>query len=649
MEPLIPRPAPAPQAITGEEATQAAAYLRAGPGMQGISQQVLMEKYAGPGERLAQDIQRRVARALAAVEPEAQRARWERLFLQCLQDGFIPAGRIQCAAGAGLKATLINCFVQPLSDALTEAEDGLPGIHTALAEAAETMRLGGGVGYDFSRIRPVDARVTASRSPARGPLSHLHVFDSVGQTLVSAGARRGAQMGVLRCDHPDIEAFIHAKAQGGLKNFNLAVGVTDAFMQAVANDRAVELVHRTEPAQALRERGAFQRPDGAWVYRSVRAAALWDQIMRSAYDHGEPGVLFLDTINRDNNLAWCETINATNPCAEQPLPPYGGCCLGSVDLTRFVIRPFEPDARFDGQGFARVCTLAVRMLDNVLDASTWPLPQQADEARRKRRVGLGFTGLGDALVMLNLRYDSGPARAMASHIANLMRDAAYGASIELARERGPFPLFNAELYLPAGPGCGSGPAAGTSMGMLPAGQARTGLPPGHGSFASRLPQPLRERIRQHGLRNSHLLSIAPAGTISLAFADNASNGIEPAFSWTYQRKRRLADGTITEDAVEDHAWRLFRHLKGPGTPLTPAFVTALQLRAQDHIAMLAAVAPFIDAAISKTVNVPADYPFTDFQDLYLMAWKAGLKGLTAYRPNRITSPVLCVAGGQHPP
>ncbi len=579
---------------------------------QAITEEVLLEKYAKGDERSADDIRRRVARALAQVEAPDRRAAWEARFLDAQQRGFIPAGRISSAAGTALSATLINCFVQPVGDSIATEEDGHPGIYTALTEAAETMRRGGGVGYDFSRIRPRGAWVGSTQSNASGPVSYMRVFDRSCETVESAGSRRGAQMGVLRCDHPDVEEFIHAKDRGDLKNFNISVGVTDDFMRAVRDGGDVELVHRAEPGPAQKEDGAYQRADGMWVYRKLPARTLWQQVMQSTYDHAEPGVLFLDRINTDNNLGYCETISSTNPCGEQPLPAYGCCCLGSIDLTRFVRAPFESDAGFDDAAFAEVVRVAVRMLDNVLDVSVWPLPQQLAEARSKRRIGLGFTGLGDALVMLGLRYDEAPARAFAAKIAEAMRNAAYDASVELAKERGAFPLFNADLYLASG------------------------------NFASRLPAALKERIRASGLRNSHLLSIAPTGTISLAFADNASNGIEPAFSWSYKRKKREPDGTFKEYAVEDHAWRLFHHLKGKEATLTPAFVTALEMSAQAHAEMVAAVAPFVDTAISKTVNVPADYPFEDFKNLYMQAWEKGLKGLATYRPNAVLGSVLSV-------
>lgn len=581
---------------------------------QPICVDVLKEKYLKNDENCIEQLYDRVARALASIEKPELQAEFEQKFRRNMDAGAIGAGRIMSAAGTGIQATLINCFVQPVGDCIQGVDDeGYPGIYEALREAAETMRRGGGVGYDFSRIRPKGARVKGTASTASGPCSYINVFDQSCATVESAGARRGAQMGVLRIDHPDVLEFITAKrTPGRWNNFNVSVGVTDAFMEAVQQGGDWELVHPSQPVADQLEQGAHQRADGQWVYRTLPAQELWDTIMKSAYDFAEPGILFLDRIRTDNNLRALETISATNPCGEQPLPPYGCCDLGPIILTKFVRHAFDHGgkASFDFEAFAQSVALQVRALDNVLELTHWPLPQQEREAQAKRRIGVGFTGLGDTLVMLGLPYNVDAGRVMAQRIAECMRDAAYTASVALAQEKGTFPLFDAATYL------------------------------AEGTFASRLPESIKAQIKKHGLRNSHLLSIAPTGTVSLAFADNASNGIEPAFSWTYTRKKREADGTRSEYEVQDHAYRLYKALGGDTKNLPPAFVGALEMSAQDHIAMMQAVQPYIDTSISKTVNVAEDYPYEDFKNLYQQAWGARLKGLATYRPNSILGAVL---------
>ena len=606
---------------------------------QQITKDVLLEKYAKDSETSANEIFRRVARGIASVE--TQKEVWEKTFFNNMIHGAIGAGRIMSNAGTDIQATLINCFVQPVGDAIQGTdENGVPGIYEALRQAAETMRRGGGVGYDFSKIRPKNAKVKGTNSNASGPCSYMDVFDMSCKTVESAGARRGAQMGVLRIDHPDVLEFVRAKrTPGRWNNFNVSVFVPDEFMRCKDSSARWELVHSAEPSRKLQSAGAYKREDGKWVYEVVEAQDLWDSIMQSNYDFAEPGVLFANKINADNNLRYIETLEATNPCAEQPLPSYGCCCLAQVLLPMFVNAPFTEDANFDYERFKATVATQVRFLDNVLEATYWPLSEQKTEAMNKRRVGLGYTGLGNALAMLNKRYNSSEGLELARVITETMCNAAYLASVELAKERGPFPLFDKVKYLE------------------------------EGTFASRLPDPIKDAIREYGIRNSHLISIAPTGTTSLAFGDNCSNGIEPPFSYAYSRKKRMADGSEQHYAVVDHGLRVFLN-QMINTDLADALlvalcaykldfefagktvrvkdvlptsmVTAMDMTAAEHLAMLQVVQPHVDSSISKTVNVPGNYPFADFKAIYDSSWKFGLKGVSTYRPNSILGSVLSV-------
>ncbi len=536
-------------------------------------------------DQTVNDSWRRVAKSLASVD--ADPSAWEGRFYDALAGfRFLPAGRILAGAGTGRTVTLFNCFV------MGTISDSMSGIFDGLKEAALTMQQGGGIGYDFSTIRPKGAPVAGVGADASGPLSFMDVWDSMCRTIMSAGSRRGAMMATMRCDHPDIEDFISAKQDANrLRMFNLSVLATDAFMAAIEADADWPLVF-----------------DGR-TYRTVRAADLWGQIMRSTYDQAEPGVIFIDRINRLNNLHYAEQISATNPCGEQPLPPYGACLLGSINLAALVRQPFQAGYIDDAELSDLVAT-AVRMMDNVVDASGFPLDAQRAEALAKRRIGLGVTGLADALIMAGLSYGSDDAVAQTAKWMEAIQNAAYRASIDLAREKGAFPLFDAEPYLAGG-------------------------------HIQTLPEDIRAGIAEYGIRNALLTSIAPTGTISL-YAGNVSSGIEPVFALSYSRKVLQKDGSRIEEEVVDYAVAKWRELNGDAD-LPPAFVTAQTLTPADHVAMQAVAQKYVDSSISKTINVPEDIGFEAFKDVYLDAWNSGCKGCTTYRPNAVTGSVLEVS------
>ncbi|MCO6364811.1 adenosylcobalamin-dependent ribonucleoside-diphosphate reductase [Paracoccus sp. 08] len=533
-----------------------------------------------------EDSWRRVARDLARVESDP--AKWEDKFYSALEDfKYLPAGRILAGAGTGRSVTLFNCFV------MGTIPDSMGGIFDMLKEAALTMQQGGGIGYDFSTIRPRGAVVKGVAADASGPLSFMDVWDAMCRTIMSAGSRRGAMMATMRCDHPDVEQFIVAKQDSArLRMFNLSVLITDDFMDAVRADAPWDLKFEGR------------------VYSTVQALDLWNRIMKATYDFAEPGVIFIDRINKANNLSYVETIAATNPCGEQPLPPYGACLLGSINLARLVKNPFTETAELDPEGLDDLVRTAVRMMDNVVDASKFPLDAQAEEARNKRRIGLGVTGLADALLMLGLRYGADDAVAQTRVWMKAIARSAYLASVDLAKEKGAFPLFDAKKYLASG-------------------------------FMSKMDADVRDAIVKHGIRNALLTSIAPTGTISL-YAGNVSSGIEPVFAYAYKRKVLQKDGSRTEEEVVDYAVQMWRDLKGDAA-LPDYFVNAQTLAPKDHVAMQAAAQEWVDSSISKTINCPEDISFEAFKDVYMAAWDLGCKGCTTYRPNDVTGSVLSVS------
>lgn len=533
-----------------------------------------------------QDTWRRIADDLASVEKDP--SLWSKRFYNALDDfKFLPAGRITAGAGTGRAVTLFNCFV------MGTIPDSMGGIFDMLKEAALTMQQGGGIGYDFSTIRPKGAPVHGVAADASGPLSFMDVWDAMCRTIMSAGSRRGAMMATLRCDHPDIEDFIEAKSDAArLRMFNVSVLVTDPFMEAVKSEEDWDLVF-----------------DGQ-IYKTVSAKELWDKIMQSTYDYAEPGVIFIDRINKANNLNYCETIAATNPCGEQPLPPYGACLLGSINLARLVETPFEAGAALNETLLAELVGTAVRMMDNTVDASRFPLPEQESEAQNKRRIGLGVTGLADALLMVGSRYGSDEAAALTEKWLHLIARHAYLASVDIAKEKGAFPLFEADAFLASG-----------TMQMMD--------------------EDVRDAIATHGIRNALLTSIAPTGTISL-YAGNVSSGIEPVFAYAYSRKVLQKDGTRTEEEVVDYAVQMWRDKFGDAE-LPEYFVNAQTLAPEDHVKMQAAAQKWIDSSISKTINCPEDISFEAFKNVYMQAYEQGCKGCTTYRPNAVTGSVLSVS------
>ena len=555
-----------------------------------IAKKIWSEKYqfklpdGRPIDETLDDTWRRVARTLAAPEKEPPLA--EQRFYEALNGArFLPAGRIISGAGTERSVTLFNCFV------MGEIADDMSGIFSGLREAALTMQQGGGIGYDFSTLRPKGAPVLGVGADASGPLSFMNVWDSMCRTIMSAGSRRGAMMATLRCDHPDIEEFIEAKRDPILlRMFNLSVLITDKFMEAVRNNNSWDLLFNEK------------------IFKTISARELWNKIMHSTYEFAEPGVIFIDRINNLNNLSYCEQISATNPCGEQPLPPYGACLLGSINLAKLVKQPFEVDAYINSKELSELVRTSVRMLDNVIDISRFPLPEQQEEAHKKRRIGLGVTGLADALIMCGVRYGSSEAVDLTETWMKNLRDTAYRESTQLAREKGAFQLFDAEAYM-KGPNIKS------------------------------LPKDIQEDIREFGIRNALLTSIAPTGTISL-LADNVSSGVEPVFAFNYERTVLRPDGSKSIEPVHDYAYQIYLNLKGDTKSLPGAFVNAHSLRPEDHLVMQSTVQKYIDSSISKTINCPENISFEDFENIYQQAYDLGCKGCTTYRPNKITGSVL---------
>ena len=571
-------------------------------------------------DQTIQDTWRRVARALVSIET-ANKDEWEHRFYSILQDfKFLPGGRILAGAGTQHRVTMFNCFVMGI------IEDSIDSIFDGLKEGALTMQQGGGVGYDFSTLRPRGTMAQSTGGIASGPVSFMRIWNTMCSTLLSTGARRGAMMATMRCDHPDIEEFIYAKQTSNeLIHFNLSVQVLDEFVEAARHGDDWALVFPADDVSGrdipnddvvIKRWPGITEPVACRVVKRINAKELWHKIIRATYDYAEPGVLFVDRINSLNNLWYCESITATNPCGEIPLPPYGACDLGSINLPQFVNNPFQSNASLDMEGIQATVQTAVRFLNNVIDISSYPLEKQAAMQQRNRRIGLGFTGLANTLIMLGLHYAEAKARETAAAIMKTICHAAYRSSIDLAKEKEPFPLFDADQYL-------------------------------QGKFVQSLPQDIQKAIKAHGIRNSHLTAIAPTGTISL-LANNVSSGLEPIYDLSFNRRVLELDGNYKEYTVMDYSYNLWQSLKVK-QPLPTTFVTAQQLIPQAHLDMQAAIQPFVDNSISKTINIPEDFPFESFHDVYEQAYDKGLKGCTTFRPSRIRESILNVVQGDKAP
>lgn len=563
-----------------------------------------------------EDTWKRVAKAMAEAECR-NTSKWEHKFFEALSEfRFLPGGRIIAGAGTQRDVTLFNCFVMGV------IEDSISSIFENIREGALTMQWGGGIGYDFSTLRPKGSLARSSNNISSGPVSFMKIWDAMCNTMLSTGARRGAMMGTLRCDHPDIISFIEAKKDKDvLTNFNLSVLVTDAFMKAVENDEEWLLVFpekniRNKQNQLTENETVNRKWPGSEddkeiscrIFSRLKARELWDRIMKSNYNYAEPGVLFIDRINAMNNLHYSERILCTNPCGEVPLPPYGACNLGSINLTRFVSKPFSEMASIDMNGIRDTASLAVRMLDNVISISRFPLEKQKKRIYRSRRIGIGITGLADSLIMMDKGYGTNSGRNLAANIMKTICNEAYRTSIELAKERGSFPDFRPESYL-------------------------------RGRFIKKLPASIRDGIKEFGIRNSHLLSIAPTGSISL-LAGNVSGGLEPVYDYEYSRNVLNSNGSVSHFRVRDFAYRLWVEEFGSRENLPDSFITAKELKPDQHLKMQAALQQYVDNSISKTINVPENFPFSSFKDIYTSAYNQGLKGCTTYRPVKNRDSVL---------